>query len=617
MGQRKHIPIEDERRFYQDGTLLMVLLIAAAFAIVAWLSVQHVNPLWDEQWDHQAASALLRHPLYGSGIDGSQARLPMYVTAAAYALFGESIGVARLAAIAIGVATIVLTFVVGRRWFNTATGLFAATLLAISPYFIGFSRTGLTEGDAFAPFTVLLALMAFEGYLRQRDTKRLVILAAALGLALAAKFYALFLLPPLILCDLIHSHIESTPDLSKDKQTRHRIWKAFTFAPEHRPVMTWVAAVGALVLATLVITQVGLVSAAIACWTGTVIALVLGIRRYVFTRKPTRSASTTEPVTPWLPLPAWVVILPLAATFCLVAFPEHVLQPEVARAFLRRLIRADHVEPMARVVDPARLYAGVILLKLGLPFGILTIAALIRAWQQSPRDPALRLLLAAVVLNLLLLITLPLRQCFYLMSIYPLLMLILAVFIVRVAQGLQSRRLVQTGWIALITTIGLLQLYNDIRVYPDFNLFGYETVGNRWLAAESRGYRNLIQISNDGTIDALQWCHNNVPHGQRVVSYLWDDHVIDAFLEKHPATYELVRRHSRLDPLKGPPVDDADYLILSLNNEVSYHDMPSPETLHSRFPTDPTKTIWRGPNTYRLPVTQILKRHQRLSINGN
>jgi len=69
---------------------IIVLVLTGVFAALAWRATRSLNPLWDEVTDHQIACALLEHPLTGGGLDGSQARLPMYVTAAAYALAGPS-----------------------------------------------------------------------------------------------------------------------------------------------------------------------------------------------------------------------------------------------------------------------------------------------------------------------------------------------------------------------------------------------------------------------------------------------------------------------------------------------------------------------------------------------
>jgi len=474
-------------------------------------------------------------------------------------------------------------------------GLLAAGLLAFSPYFLGFSRTALTEGDAFCPLTVLLTLLAFHWYLCRRDTRSVFVFATALGIALATKFYTILLVPALFICDLLQSRFESAVKAGGKR----------TFPAEHRSLVFWSIATLMFPLTGMAITQLEVPFLAALFWFGGLSTFLLCVPRYLL--KWGRKAA--DPV-PWPAPRAWLAVLPLAAAVCLVVCPEHVVQPEVARALLRRLIRQDHVLPMSPFVDPVRLYSGIVLLKLGLPLGLLTVAALVWAWFRSPREPVLRVLLAVVGLYVLLLTTLPLRQPFYLMSVYPLLTLMLAAFVVRVGLWLRERdRLrLRAVWWAVVVTSCLYLGWGMFRVYPDFGLYGHETVGDRWLGAESRGYRNLIQVTNDGTEDALRWCLEHVPPGQRVVSYLWDDHVIDAFVDRTPPAFELVRRLAEADATRGPSIEDADFLLVGLNNEVTYRDMPSPGALVDRFEPQPVHVVWRGRKHYRMPVVQIYQR---------
>ncbi|UCD29297.1 MAG: glycosyltransferase family 39 protein, partial [Planctomycetota bacterium] len=518
-----------------------------------------------------------------------------------YALFGESIQTARLVGIIAGAATIILTFYAGRHWFSSSVGFLAAGFLAISPYFIGCSRFALTESDAFCPLTVLLMLLAFDTYLRRRDSKHLVIFSLTFGLALAAKFYIILIAPALVICDLLYHRFELQPQaafVSKE------LWN---YDPkQHRATMYWALSAALLIFLAISATQLRLVNMAIGLWAVGLVILLFGLRE--LTARIPGQRWYIQPATNWPPLLGWIVILLLAGSICMTFFPEHVIQRQVPRAFYRCLIRQGHVLPMVRFIDPARLYIGIILFKIGLPLGLLSIAALVWAWVRSRRDAILRLLMAVVGLYVLLLLTLPLRQTFYLMAIYPLLMLILAVFIVRAAIALAGWYRSQSAWIAFVITACLWTLWGDFRVYPEFGLYGYEIVGNRWLGAESQGYRNLIQVTNDGTEDALAWCVENVPSGGRVVSYLWDDHVIDAFVEKHPLTFELVRRLSEIDKQQGPPFDDTDYLILSLNNEVSYFDAPPMDQLKKYFDLLPAHMIVRGRGRYQIPVIKIYQR---------
>jgi len=112
----------------------------------------------------------------------------------------------------------------------------------------------------------------------------------------------------------------------------------------------------------------------------------------------------------------------------------------------------------------------------------------------------------------------------------------------------------------------------------------------------------------------LDWCIKNVPPGKRVVSYLWDDHVIDAFVEEHRPAFELVRRYPEIDKTQGPPIDDADYLMVSLNNEVTYFDAPSSKEINDHFDILPAHTVLRGRGPYKTSVVKIYQRKQPATV---
>ncbi len=575
---------------------LAVTLLAGLYVVTAWFSVQHINPQWDETSDLHATRGLLENPLVGSGIDGSQARLPMYVTAAIFALTGPSLPVARMVAILFSAAAIVLTYVAGRAWFNRSAALVAAVLLAISPYYLGFGRYAFTEGDAFCPPAVLLTLLAYISYLRQRDTLRLLLLTAALALAAATKFYHLFFIPPLMLCDYIE--LRAQDDKGDLPETR-------------RGMYGWATGAFMLQMLAMIVTQFDFGRLALGCWGLGLLVLLIGY--FTILRGAMRG---THDGACWTTLTAWMVILPAAGAACLALFPEHVLHPETPRAMYRHLFHRLNFLPMTPFIDPARLYLGIILVKAGPPLGLTTLAALVWAWWRAPREPISRVLAGTVILYILFLTTQYLRQTFYLMSIYPLLILLLAAFVIWTYQNLRSRKLLQSAWVAWSATGVIFLFWGTVSVYPEFGYYGYTIVGDRWMGAESRGYRNLIQVTNDGTVDALDWCAAHVPPGRRVVSYLWDDRVLDDYVDAHPPAYELVRRLAWEYKDHGPPIDDADYLLLSMNNEVSYDDLPSADEFVRWFDPRPVHVVWRGRGSYRMAVVMIYQRRSPEDVTG-
>ena len=143
---------------------VILLTIVVTFALISWLSALSIDTQLDEDVDLQIARALVEDPLRGTRLDPSQARLPMYVTALALSIarptdYESMLSLSRSLSIAAGSVAILLTFVLARRWFGTSTALLSAAILAASPYFLGFSRLAMTEGDAFCPAAVLLVLL--------------------------------------------------------------------------------------------------------------------------------------------------------------------------------------------------------------------------------------------------------------------------------------------------------------------------------------------------------------------------------------------------------------------------------------------------------------------------
>ncbi|HOJ72373.1 MAG TPA: glycosyltransferase family 39 protein [Phycisphaerae bacterium] len=595
---------------------VVLAAMVVVFCGLAWCSVQHVNTLWDELNDHRVAVALLDQPLRGSDIDATQARLPMYVTAGAYALTGPSIRVARAVSIAMGAVAIVLTFVAGRRWFGTVAGLLAAGLLSIAPHFLTFARTALTEGDAFYPVAVLLALLAFDHYLRRRDSVRLGLFAVALGVALATKFYAIFLVPAFVLCDLLDVRRRAEAPAGQPPISVIDARRA-----DGRVMRIWVFTALGLEGAAAVAAQIGFSRVAAILWAAGLLTLIGGALPVASPAMRSAAAHLWKDSTApspadryglrgrarWSVVDGWLVALPLAVAVCWAICPAHVLNPETARALVRSLVRPVPPEDMVRLIDPARLYLGIILLKLGPLLGVLTLVALV--WACVQRSHAgLTLLGTTCMVYLLLLLLLPIRQSFYLMGIYPLLALLLAALVVHVTGRLRGRERLASAWLALVATACLYLMWGMIWSYPEFGYYGYTLVGNTWLGAESRGYRNLIQVTNDGTEDALRWLAEHVPPGRRVISYLWDDHVIDAFLEHTPVPFHLVRRdafHLRGSP---PRIDDADFVVVGLNNKVSYHDEPPREQLEQLFDRPARHVVRRGRGRSEMQVVQIFSR---------
>ena len=541
-----------------------------------------------------AVQALLRDPLRGTSAGGGEAQawLPMYATAAVWLATGPSLPAARLLSMAVGASTVVALWALGRRWLGRPTALLAATLLSLSPYFLGFARTALTEGDAFCALPVLLALLAFDTYQRRRDGRALVLLSAALGLAASAKFFAGLLVPLLALCDLW-----ATRGGAAGPETG-----AETAAGA---LLGWVSVPAGLVGLTALAAQGHQATLASLLWVASVLSL-LALTAYVLTRG----------AVPWPPRWAWLAIALLAPTFCLAVFPAHVLQPGVLQQVLDRTHHWDGQPPLVFLGAHLRLYSGIVLLKLGLPLGLLSMAALGWASLRARRHPGLRVLVAVLGGYVAFLVTLPLGQTFYLMSIYPLLVLVLAGFLVEMTTALRYRGWLRRAWLGLVLGAHGWLLWGLVHVYPEFGWYGYETIGTRWLGEEARGYRQVIQVTTDGTEDAVRWSLTHMPAGARLVSVLSAYHVVEALVAGQPLPFVVLQRPG--DPTgvcTGPP-EEAAYVLVDLNTVLT-EGLPWGDAGPWG---SPVHTIWRGRGRYRMPVVQLytlahfLQACQRLGI---
>lgn len=130
-------------------------------------------------------------------------------------------------------------------------------------------------------------------------------------------------------------------------------------------------------------------------------------------------------------------------------------------------------------------------------------------------------------------------------------------------------------WLLLVAAPFAWLAVETHRAYPHYQLYGHRLVGTRWLGAESRGYRNLIQTNSDGVQELVRWCRDHAPACARVVSFPWEDHII-----ADEPRVRLTRRGVRLDQAAPPPsptIDDADFVLLHINNVLGYGDLP-PDT---------------------------------------
>jgi 4-amino-4-deoxy-L-arabinose transferase-like glycosyltransferase len=180
---------------------LIIILIGAALVAFSLGTFQS----YDTELEFEAASNIAKMGVpyvdaYGTIID--QPPLGFYTEALFFRIVGTSAAAGVTLMTLFGLGSIVIVYFLGKELYGRSTGLFAAALLGVSPWHLVLSRSFLL--DAQCLFFSLLCLLV--GVLAIR--KNSVTFALASGLAFAAammtKFYAVFILVPLLLF-YIHS----------------------------------------------------------------------------------------------------------------------------------------------------------------------------------------------------------------------------------------------------------------------------------------------------------------------------------------------------------------------------------------------------------------------------
>jgi len=610
------------------GRLLGWLLAALPALVSLILSLSLIarsNILWDEAVDLRISEGLLRNPFFGNELvlDATQTRLPMYATALAFALFGTHLRVARAASCLAGAAAVLLTTLAVGRWRRSRVqGFCAGMCMAVSPYWLSNCRLACTEGDVFAALGTAAVMFALARYWLVEPSASqasrsprspqwgvaaggtnygtaLLAVSLALLAAIGAKVFGLVLLVtslPLVVRGSLrhgpaanHKQGPGVPDASligprPPQGPTERLSSS-------RKVMAWLSGSVLLLAASgpicaLVLPRWAMLLLWLLLLAGwlTVVSLAWQVKR-----SPGR---------------ALTVLLVLAITLAGVAatMPQHFTRPDAAKALARRLLRWDGQSPAAQWQDNLVLHLGVIAIKptpLLALFGVIGAVATVRGWRNDGYAGWLAATFAAYMAALL---VLPLRQYFYLMSVWP---------IFAAWQGVALGSLLEHLWqmagagrpLALATGL-LLIAYTSAELsttWPDPNLYGYHLVGDRWLGRESRGYRNLIQTPCDGLAEAIRWCEANLPAGSTVQSYAWADHVFRELIP-HDSKLRYLPRRAEQNRRVGPDISTADALILHINNFVEYHDAPSEQDIRRYFANKPAFVVRRA---YNLPFVWV------------
>ena len=606
----------------------IILLLSGSYIAITGSTVEMATVQWDEFTDLVIASHLSQHPLGGSSWDGSQARLPMYVTAIAYRITQtinpnfellDLLPVSRWFSIFMTTLAICGTFILANRLFDATIGVLAAALFTFSPFVLHFGQAALTQGDAFTPATVVFTIIAFEQFTSKRTTFWLVCFSFCLALAIASKFFLAVLIPALMTFHLVLETSKRCEASASMPATNLINKKGFAWRYVFLASSTGLLALLAVIAAFQRIDQPPetyqfITLGARLIWATTLFSIFICFWLAI---KDVRVQATKpgQTLVFWRLDMAWLVILPLTFAIVLALFPAHIFNPSILSTLFDRFITLDGNSNLsATSFDSIKLYSGLLLLKLGLPLGIVTYMTLAWAIRQSWHNRQFLLMTLILLYYGALLLVLPLQQPFWLMSIYPLIMIILSVGIVQNVTRLKTPNLRFIGASYMIFAFSWL-IIGLFQVYPTFGYYGYELVGDQWLGNNSRGHRALVVVTNDGSTEAIDWLRQNVTAESAVVTYLDDPHIINYLKSNQPFVFELnqVQQYQDQEEI-DEALAKADFVVIRVIGDTSLLSPIYHPDFGQQFGTKPVHQILRGRGIYQMPVIQIYQRISEANI---
>lgn len=191
-------------RSWQIDRALLLVVALALIVRIGYLLFYSALPDWDQltvdnYYHHHWAVSISQGNIFG---DTTYFRAPFYTycLAGVYAIFGPSLWAARLLGLAIGLISVALTYVIGKRIFNRAVGILAAIVHSVYPVLVYFESELLLD-SLFA----LLLQVTFLWWLRWRERQRpadALITGLWLGLAAITRPTALILIAPMVVLHL-------------------------------------------------------------------------------------------------------------------------------------------------------------------------------------------------------------------------------------------------------------------------------------------------------------------------------------------------------------------------------------------------------------------------------
>jgi 4-amino-4-deoxy-L-arabinose transferase-like glycosyltransferase len=517
------------------------IIVLYALLIIPTVSYQGIS--WDEEIDMRIAQAYLSIQgfFFGLSLDLSQTRLPMISVALVYFLFGsEGLITARIVSVLVGGLTLLGVYVYGQERFDARTGLLAALLLAISPFFLSFARIAFTETDIYLACTLTWLVVFVSRTERKPTIGRAVAAGIMLGLAISTKATVLSVVPALWIVLLISGRKSEIP-LQEYQSQKERV------VPWHK-VFYWSAwslavFVGGITLSAILQSggypgRIRLLLYAAVCL-GWLLPIIWTVRNRQGRAHPAALAA----------------LLTGIGLLTFVIFPpDHLTNSAIVQSILFRGESEMSFNP-AFIGELTALHLLSIFFKSTPLIGAALLAGLaasIIQWRQKyfwlPVLVSLSYLAGLLIL--------PLGQTFYTVPILPILSILAAVHIVRLWKKHRKTAFVFLAAAALLWGVEIA------RSYPDYNLNGYQWLGARPLFGRSSiGYRSVVYTPADGVQQAVEWLNKNAQPGQVAQLYVDPWHIVRHYAPE-PA-YILT------NGLEEPQNSTPDYIVIHINTVLS------------------------------------------------
>ena len=182
----------------KDILIIIILFFIAFFVREAGVSNPNVFIYRDEirYWFRALRILAFNFAPPAEIIQGYPSPFLPYIMAVIAKFFGGDLNTLRMISVVFGSLTVTMLYLFGKAMYDRKTGLLSALFLCFSAYHVLFSHTIMLE--AFTIFFTTAFLYFFWLSQRSNDTKSTtyaIIAGAMMGLAIAAKYLPIFLIP--------------------------------------------------------------------------------------------------------------------------------------------------------------------------------------------------------------------------------------------------------------------------------------------------------------------------------------------------------------------------------------------------------------------------------------